>query len=146
MPLSRRGYFHAVGLRPGGHVLAVECPAASAVREVRVQADGETRVDPPLLLEELTLDVAVTPKAGPDGRPWQLTVDATAPRWRRIADKSTASSDGRWTRRGLTAGTYRVAVEGADGTQWLQQVLELGRAAARCRYTSASWSWRAGYT
>ena len=126
VPLSRRGYFHVVGVPPGGHVLAVECPAASAVRELRVPADREARIDPPLLLEELTLDIAVTPGVDPEGRPWQLTVDATAPRGRRIADKATASPGGRWTRRGLTAGSYRVAVESADGKQWLQRFFDLG--------------------
>jgi hypothetical protein len=125
-PLSRHGYFHLVGVPPGRHVLTVECEAASATRELRVQADRETRIDPPLRLEELTLDVVVTPRVDPEGRRWQLTVDATAPRRRRIADKVTASADGRWARRGLTAGSYRVDVMSSDGTQWLQRFFELG--------------------
>ena len=125
VPLSRRGYFHIVGVPPGAHLLAIECPSASAFHELSVQADGETRVDPPLLLEELTLDVDVTPKVDADGRPWRLTVEATAPRWRRIADKASTSADGRWARRGLTAGSYRVAVQSADGTPWLQRVVAL---------------------
>jgi carboxypeptidase family protein len=125
-PLSRRGYFHLVGPPPGGHVLAVECPGASAVAEVRVAAERETRIDPALQLEELTLDVVVTPAVDPAGRPWQLSVAATAPRFRPIADKATASADGRWTRGGLTAGTYRVALLGSDGTQWLQRFFDLG--------------------
>lgn len=124
VPLSRRGQFHFVDVPPGGQMLAVECPAASAVREFRVPAERETRIDP-LLLEELTLDIVVTPRADAEGRPWRLTVDVTAPRWRRIADKATISADGRWTRHGLTAGSYRVAVESAGGTQWLQRVFEL---------------------
>ena len=49
VPLSRRGYFHVVGVPPGAHLLGIECPAASAFHELRVQADGETRIDPPLL-------------------------------------------------------------------------------------------------
>jgi hypothetical protein len=126
VPLSPRGYFQVVGVLPGRHVLDVECQAASGFRELRVQADGETRVDPPLLLGELTLDVAITPKADPEGRPWQLTVDATAPRLRRIADKVTTSADGRWVRRGLMAGNYRVVVSNSDGTPWLQQYFDLG--------------------
>jgi len=126
VPLSRRGYFHVVGVPPGAHLLGIECPAASAFHELHVQADGETRVDPPLRLEELTLDVAVTPKVDAEGRPWQITVEATAPRGRRIARKAAASADGRWTRPGLTAGSYRVAVESSDGTPWLQRVFELG--------------------
>jgi hypothetical protein len=125
VPLSRRGYFHFADVPPGAHLLGIECPAASAFHELRVQAVGETRVDPPLLLEELALDVAVTPKVDPDGRPWQLTVEATAPRWRRIADKASASADGRWARRGLTAGSYRIAIQSADGTPWLQRVVAL---------------------
>ena len=74
-PLSRRGRFHLVGVPPGEHVLAVECEAASAIRELRVEAEGETRIEPPLQLDELTLDVAITPPADPEGRPWRLTVE-----------------------------------------------------------------------
>jgi hypothetical protein len=123
--LSRRGYFHVVGVPPGRHVVAVECEAASAFRELHVEAERETRVDPPLRLEELTLDVTVTPGVDPDGRPWRITVVATAPHWRRIADDAPLAADGRWTRRGLTAGTYRVDLEGSDGTQRLQRFLDL---------------------
>jgi hypothetical protein len=125
-PLNPRGYFQVAGVPPGRHLLAVECPAASGVREVRVEADSETRIDPPVLLEELTLDIVVMPKVDPGGRPWQLTVDATTPRLRRIADKAATSADGRWARRGLTAGSYRVAVSSSDGTPWLQRFFELG--------------------
>ena len=124
--LSRRGYFHVVGVPPGAHVLAVECPAASAVRELRVPADGETRIELPL--EELTLDVVVTPKVDPEGRPWRVAVDRTAPRFRAIDGRATVSADGRWTRRGLTAGSYRVALEGSDGTQWLERFVDLDAA------------------
>ena len=126
VPLTERGYFQVVGVQPGRHVLAVECQAASGFLDLRVQADSETRIDPPLPLEELTLDIAVTPKVDPEGRPWQLTVDATAPRLRQIADKATTSADGRWVRRGLTAGSYRVTVNSSDGTPWPQRYFELG--------------------
>ena len=121
--LSRRGYFHVVGVPPGAHVLAVECPAASAVRELRVRAEGETRVELPL--EELTLDVFVTPKVAPDGRPWRVAVDRTAPRFWTIEENGPVSAAGRWTRRGLTAGSYRVALESADGTRWLERFFDL---------------------
>jgi hypothetical protein len=123
--VGRHGYFQILGMPPGSYFLAVECPAASGVRELHVEADRETRIDPPLSLEELTLDVVVTPRADLEGRPWQLAVDATLPRERRIERKATVSADGRWTRHGLTAGTYRVAVKSSDGTQWLQQFFEL---------------------
>ena len=124
-PLSLRGYFQVVGVSPGMYLLNVECQAASGIRELSVQADAETRVDPPLLLGELTLDIAVTPKVDPEGRPWQLTVDATAPSLRRIADKVRTSEDGHWARRGLMAGSYRVMVNSSDGTPWLQRDFEL---------------------
>ena len=126
VPLSPRGYFQVVDVPSGNYVLTVECQAASVFRELSVQADSETRIDPPLLLGELTLDIAFTPKTDPDGRPWQLTVDATSPRWRRIADKARTSEEGRWARRGLTAGSYRVTVNSSDDTPWLQQDFELG--------------------
>ncbi len=126
VPLSQLGYFQVVGVAPGTYLLAVECQAASGMRELSVQADTETRIDPPLLLEELTLDISITPKADPDGRPWQLTVEATAPRLLRIADNASTSADGRWVRHGLMAGTYGVTVNSSDGTPWLQQPFELG--------------------
>jgi hypothetical protein len=123
--LTPRGYFQVVGVPPGGALLAVECEGASAVRELRLAPHAESRLDPPLRLEELTLDVVVTPAVDPEGGPWQLTVDATTPRLRRIADRSTVSTDGRWSRRGLTTGRYRVALESRDGTQRLQRFVEL---------------------
>jgi hypothetical protein len=125
VPLSRSGYFQIVSVEPGRHVLSVECEGASGFRELMVQAEGETRVEPALPLEELKLDVVVTPKVDPAGRPWQLTVDATAPRLRKIADKATTSPDGHWVRHGLMAGSYRVAVSSSDGTLWPQQFFEL---------------------
>ncbi len=104
VPLSRIGYFQFVGVPPGRHMLAIECPAASGLRELQVQGNGETRVDPPLELEELTLDIAITPKVDPAGQPWRLTVDATAPHFRRIANGDASSPDGRWVRHGLMTG------------------------------------------
>jgi hypothetical protein len=126
VPLSLRGYFQVVGVSPGMYLLNVECQAASGIRELSVQAGAETRVDPPLLLGELTLDIAIAPKADPEGQPWELTVDATASGLRRIADKARTSEDGHWTRRGLSAGSYRVIVNSSDGTPWLQRDFELG--------------------
>jgi hypothetical protein len=126
VPLSRSGYFQVVGVLPGRHLLTVECPTASGFRELRVQGESETRVEPPILLEELTLEVVVAPAADPQGQPWQLTVDATAPRLRRIANQVPASAEGRWIRRGLMAGNYRVVVTSSDGTAWLQQDFDLG--------------------
>jgi len=77
------------------------------------------------VLEELTLDIAITPKTDPVGKPWRLTIDVTAPRLRRIADSSEAAADGHWTRHGLMTGSYRVAVSSSDGMQWLKQDFEL---------------------
>jgi hypothetical protein len=124
VPLNQSGYFQFLGVSPGKHLLTVECPEASAVRELLVQANLPTRVDP-LPLEELTLEIAVTPKLDPVGKPWQLTVDATMPRLRQIAVKATTSADGRWARHGLTTGNYRVAINRSDGTPWLQKFFNL---------------------
>jgi hypothetical protein len=123
--LDQRGYFQFVGVPPGKHVLAIECSKASAVRELRVPAGTETRINPPLLLEDLTLAVAITPSLDPEGQPWQLTVDATMPRLRRIADKVTTARDGRWARHGLTTGNYRVAISTSNGMPWMQRFFNL---------------------
>ena len=125
VPLTPRGYFQIVGVLPGRHMLAVECQAASGLRELRIQEDGETRIDPALRLEELTLDVTITPKVDPAGQPWKLAVTATAPHFRRIANGDTASADGRWARRGLMAGDYHVVVTGSNGAVWLQRDFKL---------------------
>ena len=125
VPLSQRGFFQIVGVQPGRQVLSVECEGASGLRELVVQADTETRIDPPMQLEELTLDIGITPRTDPAGQPWQLSVDATAPRLRQIAEKANTSPEGHWTRHGLMAGGYRVAVNSSDGTLWPQQFIEL---------------------
>ena len=126
VPLSPRGYFQILGLQPGRHLLSVNCPAASGFRELHIQPQAETRIDPPLPLEELTLDVSVIPNADPTGQPWRLTIDETAPRFRRIAHRITISADGRWTRRGLTAGNYHAVISSADGTSWMERYFNLG--------------------
>jgi hypothetical protein len=123
--LSKHGYFQVVGVMPGRHVLSVDCPEASGILDLIVQANVENRIDPPLQLEELTLDIGISPKLDPAGQPWQLTVEETAPRLRRFADKAAASQDGQWTRRGLMAGNYHISVYSADGTTWLQRNFDL---------------------
>jgi hypothetical protein len=125
--LDRRGYFQVVGVAPGRYALAVGCPAASGFRDLRVQANSETRIDPPLVLEELTLDISVTPKADPGGQPWKLAVYETAPHYLLIADGAATSADGRWIRRGLMAGNYHVVVSSSDGTAWLQKYFDFGK-------------------
>jgi hypothetical protein len=125
VPLSPHGYFQFVGARPGRHVLSIECAAASSLHEVQVQGDEETRIDPPLQLEEQTLEIAVSPKVDAAGQPWRLRVEATSPRVRRIADGAATSADGMWMRRGLMAGTYRVIVSNSGGTPWLQRDFNL---------------------
>jgi hypothetical protein len=122
--LSQLGYFQIVGAMQGNHTLSVDCPGGSGFEVLKVQPAGETRLDP-MVLQDLTLDVAISPKTDPEGKPWQLTVDATAPRLRRLADTSDATADGHWVRHGLMAGTYRVAVTSSDGTPWLKQDFEL---------------------
>jgi hypothetical protein len=125
VPLNQSGYFQFAGVIPGKYTLSVECPAVSAVRELRVLLERETRIDPPLLLENLTLEVAISPKLDPEGQPWQLTVDATMPRLRRIADKDMTSANGHWVRRGLPTGNYRVNISSSNGTPWLQRFFDL---------------------
>lgn len=125
VPLTSRGYFQVVGLQPGRHTLDIKCHEASAFREVVVQARGETRIDSPIQLEELALDIVLSPKVDPRGLPWQLTIDETSPSYRRITNKALASADGRWARRGLRSGNYRVTVTSSDGTLWLQRYLNL---------------------
>lgn len=122
--LSAIGYFRFNAVTPGKYVLAVACATASSIREVDVQAGREFRIDPPLLLEDLMLEVAITPKVDPEGQPWHITVDATMPRLRRIADNA-ATMDGRWVRRGLVAGNYRVNIASSDGRPWLQRFFDL---------------------
>jgi hypothetical protein len=125
VPVGPRGFFQIVGVLPGRHVLTVQCLAASGFAELDVQPEGETRIDSPLVLQELTLAIVLTPAADPEGQPWKLTVDATSPRLRRIADSATTSADGRWTRRGLMAGSYRVTVRSSDGAEWLRKDFDL---------------------
>lgn len=125
VPLSHRGYFQIVGMMPGKHVLMVKCPAASGFLELNLESAGETQINPPLRLQDLTLDIAVTPKVDPAGQPWQFTVDMTAPLYRRVANRDATSADGHWLHRGLMSGNYHISVNSSDGTLWLQQYFDL---------------------
>ena len=122
-----RGFFQLAGLPPGDHLLTAECAAAGAARPVRVLPDAETRVEEPLVLEDLAIEVALTPPVDPAGRPWRLHLQATAPHWRSIVRNAQADSDGRWLRRGLTRGTYRVDVT-SDAAHWASRTLRLDTA------------------
>lgn len=124
--LNARGYFQVAGMTPGRYSLYVGCNGGSAFRELVVQPGVETRIDPPLPLEELTLDVSLMPRTDPAGQPWRLIVDETAPHFLRIANKVAAEADGRWIKRGLMAGSYHIVVVGSGGTSWLQQNFDLG--------------------
>ena len=126
--LTEQGYFQMVGMIPGRYRLLVECQAASGINSFRVLPDSETRLDAPLLLQELTLALAITPKVDPQGRPWQLALEETAPHSRRVVAGATTSADGTWIRRGLMAGNYRLVVNGSDGSTWLQRYFNLDRA------------------
>ena len=93
--LSQQGYFQVVGVMHGNHSISVACPGASGFALLKVQPNGETRIDPPLVLEELTLDIAISPKMDPAGKPWKLTVDVTAPRLRQ--DRGLVGGGSGWT-------------------------------------------------
>lgn len=121
VPLNQQGYFQILGVMQGMHTLTVACDRASGFTVLHVQPNGETLVDPPLVLQELTLDIGLTPKTDPAGLPWKLTIDATSPLLRRIADTAAVAADGHWIRHGLMAGTYRVTVNGSDGMEWLKK-------------------------
>jgi carboxypeptidase family protein len=125
--LNSRGYFQVVGVTPGRYALIVACQGASAFRQSRVNADSETRIDPPLILGDSALEVNITPKIDPDGQPWHLSVYETAPHFLRIAHNVAASADGHWIRHGLMSGNYHVIVSGSDGTARLQKYFDLGR-------------------
>jgi hypothetical protein len=124
VPLDQYGNFQFANVPPGKHMLVVECPTTSSVRELDVQANKQTRLDA-IPLEDLTLQIVVIPKLDPYGKPWQMTVDATMPRLRSIANNAATSSDGRWTHRGLAAGNYRVNISSSDGKPWLQKFFNL---------------------
>ncbi len=123
--VNQRGYFQVVGIAPGRYALSVVCQDASGFRQLRVQTSSETRIDPPMLLGDLTLDVALSPKLDPEGQPWHLTLDQAAPYFLRIAGRNAVPSNGHWIRRGLTEGKYRVTVSNSRRTTWLQRYIDL---------------------
>jgi hypothetical protein len=120
------GFFQLVGPPPGEHVLSVDCPDASASTLVTVQLEAETRLAAPIVLEELALEVTVRPPLGPGRRPWKLALSAVAPRWRSVVEAAPASADGRWSKEGLSAGTYRVVVMDDMGAPWDNRLVKLG--------------------
>jgi hypothetical protein len=115
---DQRGFFQLAGLPPGGHLLTAECAAASAARLVTVRPDAETRLEEPLVLEALSLDLTLHPPVDPTGRPWRVHLQATAPHGRSILRDAQVPADGRWLHRGLTRGAYRVEVTSESGARW----------------------------
>lgn len=127
---NSRGYFQIMGVPPGAYSLFIGCRESSAFRELRVEAYNEARIDPPLLLEDLSLQIGVTPYMDPAGQAWQIALDETAPHFLRIMGKAMTAADGRWIRHGLMAGNYHVVVRSSDGTVWLQKYFDLSKSSA----------------
>lgn len=123
--LNQQGFFQFIGVMPGRHELTVMCPAGSGMALLDVQPKGETRIESPVVLEDLPLDITITPETDPTGQAWQLTLDATAPHLLRIVDEATVPADGRWKRRGFMTGSYRVIITGSDGAEWLRKDFDL---------------------
>jgi hypothetical protein len=122
---DRHGFFQLVGVPAGEHELSVECSEATASKSVVVSDDVETLIEEPIVLAAAVLDVVVTPRLDPERRPWRLSVYATAPRWRAIAEAAAVSAEGRWSRRGLPPGSYHVEIASEDGTVWARRALDL---------------------
>lgn len=125
VPVNPLGYFQFIGVMAGQHIVTVECTSGSGLRVSQVQPDGETLIDPPLELQDLSLDIAITPRTDPRGMPWRLSVYSTSPRLRRIVTAATTSVDGRWMRNGMMSDSYRVAVRDSNGMEWLQKDFNL---------------------
>lgn len=114
---SERGFFQIVALPSGRYrVFAQEGGLRSTWRPVDVRDQTEYEVDPPLLLQRPSaLDLEVTPPLDENGKQWAVTlVESSAGSLLPLAREALLSSDGKWTRGDLPAGSYLLSVE--DGS------------------------------
>ena len=124
-----RGFFQFEGVSPGSYVLRLEPAGYAPVRRapVVVRAGLESELIEPLVLARpVSLEVAIHPPVDPYGQPWRLELSSRdAPEERGGKSlRGTASAEGRWVQRGLTPGSYILAVLGDLDSRWVSQEVQ----------------------
>ena len=101
----------ASDMRPTGRTDGMRARAAAS--QPRKPADGAP-----------ALELVVTPRLDPLGRPWRIGLFAPGQRKPTVANAA-VSPEGRWWLRGLAPGQYEIRVVSQEGVQWLRQVCEI---------------------
>ncbi len=126
---NNRGFFQMGSVPPGMyHVVAAALGHISQAMPARVVKDREYRLASPLLLKPpLTLRVSVDPPQSADGRPWSIRLSSLhgSHSGHLLVHGELVSEDGRWSRPGLAAGSYRLAVVSDKGDAWHERQLDL---------------------
>ena len=123
------GFFQFLGLLPGHYTVVAESKGFAPARlgPIEARADLESALSDPLVLADpIKLDLGVDPARDPWGEDWRIElsqVDPESDRWLNTVEGSTA--EGRYIRKGLSPGTYRLAIIGSEDTRWLEQTVQL---------------------
>lgn len=113
---NERGFFQVVGVQPGlRHTLRARKDgfSESIVEDITVDEEREHLLRAAVRLEALaSLQIAITPPVGPDGKPWRVRLSRATPQSPAyaIVTAELATLGGFWSKDDLHAGTYAVSI------------------------------------
>ncbi|HEX7151481.1 MAG TPA: carboxypeptidase-like regulatory domain-containing protein [Thermoanaerobaculia bacterium] len=127
---NRRGFFQFAGVPAGTWRLWAEAPEHSRAEDVELNVgdSGETVSRRTLRLGPLAeIEVAVSPATDPAGRRWELRLLRLDPHARHAAPvaKTAVSADGRWSDKGLEAGSHQVQIVDGAGAVHVSRMVEI---------------------
>ena len=124
---DRKGFFQFKAVPPGDYVLSARTKGLVAQpRSVRILRGVAAEVREPLVLDTpKRLTVLLVPPLNPDGVAWRVQLSASDPDSNEVSDER-ASAIGMWSRSGLVAGTYRIAILDDRGGMWKSETVTIG--------------------
>lgn len=130
--VDERGFFQFLGVRPGvyGLVARTEGFAPARMAPVEVRPELESSLYEPLVLARpVALSLELDPPTDPWGEPWTVVLSHLSPDSPRPLSTTTmtAGEDGTLVERDMEPGTYSVTLQGANGTRWLREEVEVDR-------------------
>lgn len=127
--LNARGFFQLRGLAAGTYRLEAGATGytTASLAPIRVVGGKESTLKEPLRLKPpLSITVAVTPAADPDGRPWEITLfpEPDGAGMTREPYRGRVDEAGNWSRDAVRPGEYVVVIETSDAL-WHRAPVEL---------------------
>lgn len=123
-----RGFFQFRGVSSGEYIVrASKSGLTSASETVKIIDGAAAELAAPLLLDTpKRIDVSLLPFLDPAGAAWHVALLVVHGARVESIVESAAEGDGRWSRRGLLSGEYRIEIRTGAGAFWLAQPVTVG--------------------